>query len=116
MDIIRIPSLKSLAYHRNTRTSPRKWVGLSPHETEIHPSPKNDGIEVSDQQMPTLSLGMDKELFQTALRVLQQINKRLPVAPADANRIRDAAPPELAGLGIDQIAVELIQRQLKRKP
>ena len=59
---------------------------------------------------------MDKELFQTALRVLQQINKRLPVSPQDADRVRAAAPPELAGLALDQIAVELIQRQLKKRP
>jgi hypothetical protein len=59
---------------------------------------------------------MDKELFQTALRVLQQVNKQQPVSPADAAAVRQAAPPEYGDLGIDQIAVELIQRWLKRKP
>ena len=63
-----------------------------------------------------LSLQMDKELFQTALRVLQQINKRLPVAPEDEETVRDAAPPGFAGLALDQIAVELIQRQLRKRP
>jgi hypothetical protein len=59
---------------------------------------------------------MDKETFQAALRVLQQINKRLPVAPEDAEKIRQSAPPPLAGLGLDQIAVEMIQQYLRRKP
>jgi hypothetical protein len=59
---------------------------------------------------------MDKELFQTALRVLQHINKRLPVAPEDAERVRQAAPRHLAGLHLDQIAVEMIQAHLGRKP
>jgi hypothetical protein len=62
-----------------------------------------------------LYLEMDKELFQTALRVLQQINKRLPVAPGDAAKVREAAPAEVAGLSLDQIAVELIQRQLRKR-
>jgi hypothetical protein len=38
------------------------------------------------------------------------------VSPVDAETVRHAAPPEYADLGIDQIAVELIQRWLKRKP
>ena len=59
---------------------------------------------------------MDKELFQTALRALQQINKRLPVAPEDAEAIRKAASPALAGLNLDQIAVEMIQEYLRKKP
>jgi hypothetical protein len=59
---------------------------------------------------------MDKELFQTALRVLQQINKGLPVAPEDAEKIQKAAPASHAGLELDQIAVELIQSQLKERP
>lgn len=59
---------------------------------------------------------MDKETFQTALRVLQQINKRLPVAPEDAEKIRQLAPPPLTGLGLDQIAVEMIQQYLRKKP
>ena len=59
---------------------------------------------------------MDKELFQTALRVLQQINKRLPVPPEDAQKLRDCAPPGFADLSIDQIAVEIIQAGLKRRP
>lgn len=59
---------------------------------------------------------MDKETFQTALRVLQQINKRLPVAPEDAEKIRRSAPPPLVGLSLDQIAVEMIQQYLSRKP
>lgn len=59
---------------------------------------------------------MDKETFQAALRVLQQINKRLPVAPEDAEKVRQSAPPPLAGLGLDQIAVEMIQQYLRKKP
>lgn len=56
---------------------------------------------------------MDKELFQTALRVLQQINKHLPVKPGDAETLRQAAPQRLAGLNLDQIAVEMIQGYLR---
>ena len=59
---------------------------------------------------------MDKEMFQTALRVLQQINKRLPVAPEDAEKLRKAAPAGHADLALDQIAVEIIQQQLKKPP
>ena len=63
-----------------------------------------------------LGLQMDKELFQTALRVLQQINKQLGVDPDDERKLRQAAPCDLAGLALDQIAVELIQRQLRKRP
>lgn len=59
---------------------------------------------------------MDKETFQTALRVLQQINKHLPVAPEDADKVRRSAPPPLVGLGLDQIAVAMIQEYLRNKP
>jgi len=59
---------------------------------------------------------MDKELFQTALRVLQQINKRLPVTPEDAEKVQKAAPATHAGLALDQVAVELIQSQLRKRP
>ena len=58
---------------------------------------------------------MDKELFETALRVLQQINKRLPVAAADAESLAKAAPENLAGLSLDEIAVEMIQAHLRKK-
>jgi hypothetical protein len=71
-------------------------------------APPITGIAVPDRKM-------DKELFQTALRVLQQVNKQQPISPADAETVRRAAPPEYGHLGIDQIAVELIQRWLKRK-
>ena len=60
-------------------------------------------------------MAMDKELFQTALRVLQQINKRLPVTPGDAETLREAAPESLAALSLDQIAVEMIQGYLREK-
>ena len=59
---------------------------------------------------------MDKDLFQTALRVLQQINKRLPVPPEDGQKIRESAPPGFAGLALDSIAVEIIQSALRKKP
>ena len=58
---------------------------------------------------------MDKELFQTALRVLQQINKRLPVDPADAEIVRKAAPPAHADMALDLVAVEIIQGHLRKK-
>ena len=67
-------------------------------------------------EMQCLAVQMDKELFQIALRVLQQINKRLPVAPEDEETVRRAAPGDLAGLALDQIAVELIQKQLRKRP
>lgn len=56
---------------------------------------------------------MDKELFQTALRVLQQINKRLPVSTEDSDKLRKAAPPAYAGLDLDTIAVEIVQQYLR---
>jgi len=59
---------------------------------------------------------MDKELFQTALRVLQQINKRLPIRSEDEERLRQSAPSNFAGLDLDQIAVEIIQSHLRKKP
>jgi hypothetical protein len=59
---------------------------------------------------------MDKELFQTALRVLQQINKRLPVQAEDEALLRRAAPQNFNGLDLDQIAVALVQAHLKKKP
>jgi hypothetical protein len=59
---------------------------------------------------------MDKELFQTALRVLQQINKRLPIRSEDEERLRQSAPRNFAGLDLDQIAVEVIQSHLRKKP
>jgi hypothetical protein len=59
---------------------------------------------------------MDKELFQTALRVLQQVNKRLPVDSKDAENLKNAAPSSHKGLAVDLIAVEIIQRQLKKRP
>jgi hypothetical protein len=59
---------------------------------------------------------MDKDLFQTALRALQQINKRLPVAPEDAEKLKQGAPPDFSGLPIDQIAVEIIQSRLRKRP
>ena len=59
---------------------------------------------------------MEKELFQTALRVLQQINKRLPVNPSDAEIVRAAAPPSHTGLALDVIAVEIIQSYLQKQP
>ena len=59
---------------------------------------------------------MDKDLFQTALRALQQINKRLPVDPEDARKLEQNSPPEVAGLPIDQIAVEIIQSRLRKRP
>ena len=58
---------------------------------------------------------MDKELFQTALRVLQQINKRMPVNPEDAETVRKAAPPAHADMALDLIAVEIIQGHLRKK-
>lgn len=58
---------------------------------------------------------MDKELFQTALRVLQQINKRMPVNPEDAEIVRRAAPPAHTGMALDLIAVEIIQGHLRKK-
>lgn len=54
-------------------------------------------------------------MFQTALRVLQQINKGIPVAPEDAERVQNAAPASHAGLALDVIAVELIQSHLHKK-
>ena len=59
---------------------------------------------------------MDKELFQTALRVLQQINKRMPVDPGDAEVVRQAAPASHSGLALDVIAVEVIQSYLRKQP
>jgi len=58
---------------------------------------------------------MDRDLFQTALRVLQQINKRLPVAPEDAAKLKECAPPEFKGEALDLIAVEIVQRGLRKK-
>lgn len=58
---------------------------------------------------------MDRALFQIALHVLQQINKRLPYDPADAETLRKAAPPSHADLPVDQIAVEIIQRILAKR-
>lgn len=58
---------------------------------------------------------MDKELFQTALRVLQQINKRMPVNPEDAERVRQGAPPGHVDMALDLIAVEIIQGHLRKK-
>ena len=59
---------------------------------------------------------MDKELFQIALRVLQQINKRMPVDPGDAEVVRKAAPDSHSGLALDVIAVEVIQSYLRKQP
>ncbi len=59
---------------------------------------------------------MDKQLFQTALRALQQINKRLPVDHEDAEALKRAAPPSHANLPLDQVAVEIIQQHLKKHP
>lgn len=59
---------------------------------------------------------VDKGLFQIALRALQQVNKGLPVATEDAERLRESAPQGFTGLPIDQIAVEIIQTWLRKKP
>jgi hypothetical protein len=61
-------------------------------------------------------LMVDKELFQIALRALQQVNKGLPVASEDAETLTQAAPQAFSGLPIDQIAVEIIQSRLRKKP
>lgn len=59
---------------------------------------------------------MDKQLFQLALRALQQVNKKEPVQPEDAEALRKAAPPGFENLPLDQIAVEIIQSRLRKKP
>jgi len=55
-----------------------------------------------------------KELLQTALRVLQRINRQQPVAPEDEEALRQNAAASHAGLGLDQIAIEIIQRLVKK--
>lgn len=59
---------------------------------------------------------MDKQLFQLALRALQQVNKKEPIPPDDADALRKAAPPGFENLSLDQIAVEIIQSRLRKKP
>lgn len=55
-----------------------------------------------------------KELLQTALRVLQRINRKLPVEPEDERLIRENTAPSHVGQGLDMIAVEIIQRLVKK--
>jgi hypothetical protein len=57
---------------------------------------------------------MDRNLLQTALRVLQQINKKLPVTPEDEAVLRRNAAPTHVKLALDLIACEIIQREVKK--
>ena len=55
-----------------------------------------------------------KELLQTALRVLQRINRKLPVDPEDERVIRENAAVSHVGQSLDLMAVEIIQRLVKK--